>query len=69
MYQTVGTNATLKIAEALEKPIFRRPIIGKPKKMTLEYDTSEEGDEVEDLDLLVMDVLVSFTSFSKSILR
>jgi diphthamide synthase (EF-2-diphthine--ammonia ligase) len=58
MYQTVGTNATIKIAEALEKPIFRRPIIGKPKKMTLEYDTAEEGDEVEDLDLLVMDVLV-----------
>jgi hypothetical protein len=58
MYQTVGTNATIKIAEALEKPIFRRPIIGKPKKMTLEYDNAEEGDEVEDLDLLVMDVLV-----------
>jgi hypothetical protein len=26
--------------------IFRRPIIGKPKKMTLEYDAAEEGDEV-----------------------
>jgi hypothetical protein len=26
--------------------------------MTLEYDNAEEGDEVEDLDLLVMDVLV-----------
>nr|VVW87620.1 unnamed protein product [Nymphaea colorata] len=58
MYQTVGTNATLSIAEALERPIYRRPIIGKPKKMTLEYDAAEEGDEVEDLDLLVVDVLV-----------
>jgi len=37
MYQTVGTNATLKIAEALDKPIYRRPITGKPKLMTLEY--------------------------------
>lgn len=35
MYQTVGTNATLAIAKALDKPIYRRPIEGKPKKMTL----------------------------------
>lgn len=28
--------------------------------MTLEYDAAEEGDEVEDLDLLVIDVLVYF---------
>jgi len=35
MYQTVGTNATLAIAQALDKPIYRRPIIGKPKIMTL----------------------------------
>lgn len=59
MYQTVGTNATLAIAEALEKPIYRRPITGKPKKITLEYEQAEEGDEVEDLDLLVMDALVA----------
>jgi diphthamide synthase (EF-2-diphthine--ammonia ligase) len=58
MYQTVGTNATLAIAEALDKPIYRRPILGKPKKITLEYDHAEEGDEVEDLELLVVDVLV-----------
>lgn len=38
MYQTVGTNATLAIAESLEKPIYRRPITGKPKKITLEYE-------------------------------
>lgn len=48
MYQTVGTNATLAIAEALALPIYRRPIIGKPKVMTLDYK-AEEGDEVEDL--------------------
>lgn len=45
MYQTVGTNATLAIAQALEKPIYRRPIMGKPKIMTLEY-VAEQGDEV-----------------------
>ena len=48
MYQTVGTNATLAIAEALGRPIYRRPITGKPKIMSLEYK-AEEGDEVEDL--------------------
>lgn len=35
MYQTVGTNATLTIAKALNKPIYRRAITGKPKKITL----------------------------------
>lgn len=58
MYQTVGTNSTLAIAKALEKPIYRRPIMGKPKIMSLQY-APEEGDEVEDLQLLVQDVLVN----------
>ena len=58
MYQTVGTNATLIIAEALAKPIYRRPILGTPKVKTLEYEAAAEGDEVEDLELLVQDVLV-----------
>lgn len=31
MYQTVGTNISLAISEALEKPIFRKSIKGKPK--------------------------------------
>lgn len=35
MYQTVGTNTTLAIAKALDKPIYRRPINGKPKVMSL----------------------------------
>ena len=68
MYQTVGTNATLAISEALERPLYRRPIIGKPKIKTLEY-ALEEGDEVEDLELLVKDVLVANYRFRKSILR
>ena len=68
MYQTVGTNATLAISEALERPLYRRPIIGKPKVMTLEY-ALEEGDEVEDLELLVKDVLVTDFSFRRSTRR
>jgi hypothetical protein len=31
MYQTVGTNLTLAIAECLQKPIYRKKIVGKPK--------------------------------------
>ena len=31
MYQTVGTNLSLAIAQALQKPIYRRKIVGKPK--------------------------------------
>lgn len=31
MYQTVGSNISLAIAEALEKPLYRKRIIGKPK--------------------------------------
>lgn len=58
MYQTVGTNATLAISQALERPIYRRPIKGTPKQKSLQYNAAEEGDEVEDLDLLVKDVLV-----------
>ena len=46
MYQTVGTNATIFIAKALDKPLYRRPIIGKPKNVLLEYNKPEEGDEV-----------------------
>jgi hypothetical protein len=35
MYQTVGSNITLFIAEALNKPIYRRKITGSPKITTL----------------------------------
>ena len=35
MYQTVGTNATLLISQALEKPLYRAPITGKPKFISL----------------------------------
>ena len=50
MYQTVGTNITVAIAEWLQKPIYRRKITGKPKIINLEYKEEHEeqkkGDEV-----------------------
>ena len=47
MYQTVGTNITLAIAEALGKPLYRRKITGKAKITDLNYTGNEaekEGD-------------------------
>ena len=41
MYQTVGTNITVGIAEALGKPIYRRKITGKTKIKNLEYTGDE----------------------------
>lgn len=64
MYQTVGTNITLAIAECLQKPIYRRKITGKPKILNLEYKEEhaeqKQGDEVEDLFELVKEVKVLF---------
>jgi len=37
MYQTVGTNATVVISQALDKPIYRRAITGSPKVKSLDY--------------------------------
>ena len=45
MYQTVGSNATLAIAHALELPIYRRLITGTPKLTALNYAPTQ-GDEV-----------------------
>ena len=41
MYQTVGTNITLAIADALGKPLYRKKITGKPKITDLEYTGGE----------------------------
>ena len=42
MYQTVGTNLSIGIAEAMEKPLLRRKIGGKAKITNLEYEGTEE---------------------------
>ena len=55
MYQSVGMEATPYIAEAMELPLMRRPITGKPLTLDLGYEPTKE-DEVEDLYLLLKDV-------------
>ena len=38
MYQTVGTNMSKAIAEALGKPLYRKRITGKAKITNLNYE-------------------------------
>jgi diphthine-ammonia ligase len=56
MYQTVGHEAIELIAESMGLPLLRREINGNSKAVGMGYDTTE-GDEVEDLLLLLQDVL------------
>ena len=58
MYQSVGHEVIEQVAECLGKPLFRRPISGKPTDLTLEYSEAEHAaDEVEDLFELIKTVL------------
>lgn len=58
MYQTVGHQAIELVAKALNKPLFRADITGKPNNMDLQYkDESDDGeDEVEQLYCLLKDM-------------
>lgn len=59
MYQSVGHEIIGLIAEAMQKPLYRRPIKGKPKVVDLEYgEKIDEEDEVEDLFELLKTVKV-----------
>ncbi|CAD8175095.1 unnamed protein product [Paramecium pentaurelia] len=56
MYQSVGTNIIDAISQALDKPLLKREIVGKPKVTNLDYQSNKEereGDEVEDLFLVL----------------
>ena len=55
MYQTVGVEIVPHIAEALEVPIIRQEITGTSKAIDMIY-TPTEGDEVEDLEILLRKV-------------
>lgn len=60
MYQSVGTNIIEAISQALDIPLLKREIIGKPKVTNLDYQSNEEereGDEVEDLFLVLKEAL------------
>jgi len=59
MYQSVGHEVIGLIAEALEVPIYRRAILGKPLVTEIGYDGQEgqqKGDEVEDLFELLKEI-------------
>jgi diphthamide synthase (EF-2-diphthine--ammonia ligase) len=61
MSQTVGSNLALAIAEAMEKPIYRRKITHTPTILNLDYTpspTEMQDDEVEDLHQLIIEVKV-----------
>lgn len=57
MYQTVGAELVSGIASALGLPLLRRVITGAPRETTSQTYTPTDGDEVEDLMLLLQDVL------------
>ena len=58
MYQTVGHDAIDFYADCMGLPMFRRAINGKSTVQSSDY-TPTDGDEVEDLYLLLSDVKVS----------
>jgi len=60
-YQTVGHSIIPAIAEALDLPLIRAPIVGKSVNTALQY-TQTKGDEVEDLFRLIQKVKQQFPS-------
>jgi len=63
MYQTVGFDLLDDIAIALGLPLVRRIIAGEPKQIDSNtYVPADDGDEVEDLTLLLQDVLEAHPS-------
>jgi len=65
MYQTVGHEFIDLFAEAMDLPLFRRTIAGKPLNTDMEYKKESE-DEVEDLFQLLSDIKkdISFDGIS-----
>jgi len=59
MYQTVGHDGISLYAEALGLPLFRRFIQGNALMQQKQY-SPVDGDEVEDLYLLLQEVKASF---------
>lgn len=54
MYQTVGQNVIPLYSQALgNMPLFQQEITGLPVRQDMSYDHSVEGDEVEDLYVLL----------------
>lgn len=58
MYQSVGHEGVALQAESAAIPLYTGVTHGKTNQTTLQYNT-EEGDEVEDLAMLLSQVKVS----------
>jgi diphthine-ammonia ligase len=57
MYQTIGHTVLPLYAQCLNLPLYRRPITGGSVNMSLDYEvTAGEGDETEDLTLLLQSI-------------
>lgn len=63
MYQTVAQDVVPLMAECMNLPLIRQEITGSPKNLESEY-IIKEGDEVEDLYLLLSNVKVSIIADS-----
>ncbi len=60
MFQSAGHTAIECLAECMDLPLIRRPIMGRAVVQGMQYGAGrEKGDEVEDLALLLQDVQVS----------
>jgi diphthine-ammonia ligase len=62
MYQTVGHEGIEKLAEAMGLPLYRQTTRGCAKQTSRSY-RPEEGDEVEDLFVLLSTVQVKTTKY------
>lgn len=58
MYQSVGHNVLDLYASAMDLPLFRGDIKGKALNQNFDYKPTD-GDEVEDLYKLLLDIKVS----------
>lgn len=56
MYQTVGQDVIQLYSEAIGVPLYQRVIEGTPVNQEMAYDTSVDGDEVEDLYELLAEI-------------
>lgn len=74
MYQTVGQDGIHYVAEGMDLPLFRRTIDGSAVDQSSDYASTStarlvghvEGDETEDLYMLLQDVLVCCISLLPS---
>ena len=60
LYQTVGQDGLVYIAEAMQLPLIRRNISGYAVQQEMHYRKSVQGDETEDLFMLLQDVKSAF---------